>query len=84
MSITVIGSNNTDLTTYIIRLPTEGETIEVPDFETGFGGKGANRAVATARLGSEIIVMTYADDDIFGAAAIENPAHSDTDLPLVK
>ena len=84
MSIAVIGSNNTDLITYITRFPVEGETIEAPDFEIGFGGKGANQAVAAARLGSEVIMMTCVGDDAFGAATIENLAHNGIDLSLVK
>ena len=50
--IAVIGSNMVDLVTYVKRMPVRGETIEAPSFEMGHGGKGANQAVAAARLGA--------------------------------
>ncbi|GCD87925.1 hypothetical protein KB1253_30830 [Lactiplantibacillus plantarum] len=40
--VLVIGSNMIDLISYIDRMPVEGETVEAPDFQRGFGGKGAN------------------------------------------
>ncbi|WP_026459568.1 ribokinase [Schaalia vaccimaxillae] len=72
MDIAVIGSNNTDLTTYITRMPIEGETIEAPDFVIGFGGKGSNQAVAASRLGSEILMLTCVGDDDFGRMYLRN------------
>lgn len=84
MSIAVIGSNNTDLITYITRLPIEGETIEAPDFEIGFGGKGSNQAVAAARLGTEVVMATCVGDDSFGASTIENYLANGIDVSLVK
>lgn len=48
--ITIIGSLNTDLTTITSRVPSSGETITASGFTTGAGGKGANQAVACARL----------------------------------
>ena len=50
--IAVIGSNMVDLVTYVNRMPVRGETVEAPSFEMGHGGKGANQAVAAAKLGS--------------------------------
>ena len=58
MDIAVIGSNMVDLVTYINRMPVEGETVEAPDFKLGCGGKGANQAVAAAKLGSEVLMLT--------------------------
>lgn len=49
-TITVIGSLNTDLTTLTTRLPSAGETLLSRSFSTNSGGKGANQAVACARL----------------------------------
>jgi ribokinase len=49
-SITIIGSLNTDLVTHTPRVPTGGETLTATSFSTGGGGKGANQAVACARL----------------------------------
>ncbi|KAI9807115.1 MAG: hypothetical protein M1825_005832 [Sarcosagium campestre] len=48
--ITVIGSLNTDLITRTSRIPAPGETLTSQSFDTGSGGKGANQAVACARL----------------------------------
>jgi len=64
--ITVVGSNMVDLITYVDRMPREGETIEAPRFEMGFGGKGANQAVAAALLGAEVAMVTKVGDDLFG------------------
>jgi len=63
--IAVIGSNMVDLITYIERLPVQGETLEAPDFALGCGGKGANQAVAAAKLGSEVLMVTKVGDDLF-------------------
>ena len=70
--ITVIGSNMIDLITYTNRMPVEGETIEAPEFEMGFGGKGSNQAVAAARLGSKVSMITMVGNDMFGKQHIEN------------
>jgi ribokinase len=48
--ISVIGSLNVDLVTRTPRVPVAGETLTTESFNTGFGGKGANQAVACARL----------------------------------
>lgn len=48
--ITVIGSLNTDMVTRAERVPNGGETVQAKSFEVGWGGKGANQAVAAARL----------------------------------
>lgn len=72
MKIAVIGSNNVDLISYIHRMPEQGETIEAPDFRLGCGGKGANQAVAAARLGSEVLMVTRVGNDIFAENTIEN------------
>lgn len=50
MDIAVIGSNMVDLITYTNQMPKEGETLEAPAFKIGCGGKGANQAVAAAKL----------------------------------
>jgi ribokinase len=64
--IAVVGSNNTDLVTYITRMPAQGETLEAARFERGPGGKGANQAVAAARLGSDVLMVSKVGDDVFG------------------
>ncbi len=62
----VVGSNMVDLVTYGERLPRPGETLEAPRFEIGAGGKGANQAVAAARLGAEVVMVSCVGDDVFG------------------
>ena len=61
-----------DLVTYIDRMPGPGETVEAPDFEIGFGGKGANQAVAASRLGSQVMMVTRVGDDMFGPQQVQN------------
>jgi len=70
--ITVVGSNMVDLITYIDRMPKEGETIVAPRFEMGFGGKGANQAVAAALLGAEVAMITKVGADMFGPNTKKN------------
>ncbi|AKK02382.1 ribokinase [Corynebacterium epidermidicanis] len=65
--IAVVGSNMVDLITYINRMPGPGETIEAPDFRMGCGGKGANQAVAAARNGAEVLMVTRVGNDAFAA-----------------
>ncbi|NLL36802.1 MAG: ribokinase [Fretibacterium sp.] len=72
MKIAVIGSNMIDLLTQISRMPEQGETIEGLSFDMGFGGKGANQAVAMARLGADVLMLTRVGDDVFGRSVREN------------
>lgn len=70
--IAVIGSNMVDLVTYTERMPKAGETLEAPVFDMGFGGKGANQAVAAAKLGAEVLMVSKVGDDMFGPNTREN------------
>jgi ribokinase len=70
--ITVAGSAMVDLVTYIDRMPREGETIEAPHFSMGYGGKGANQAVAAALLGAEVAMVGKVGDDLFGPGTLDN------------
>ncbi|KJF71162.1 ribokinase [Agrobacterium arsenijevicii] len=70
--IGVVGSNMVDLITYVNRMPGPGETLEAPAFEMGCGGKGANQAVAAARLGAEVMMVTRVGDDVFADNTIRN------------
>ena len=74
--IAVIGSNMVDLVTYVDRMPVKGETVEAPSFEMGHGGKGANQAVAAAKLGASVVMVTAVGDDMFADATIRNLAAS--------
>ncbi|MHC1550131.1 ribokinase [Phyllobacterium sp. K27] len=81
--IAVVGSNMTDLVTSIIRMPAPGETIEAPEFSMGFGGKGANQAVAAARLGADVLMLTKVGDDVFGQSTINNLKDNGIDISHV-
>ncbi len=69
-NITVIGSSNTDMVIISSNLPAPGETIIGGDFLMNPGGKGANQAVAAARLGGDTTFITKTGNDIFGKQAI--------------
>lgn len=72
MDIVVIGSLSTDFIVQASRMPDKGETILGTDFKTAFGGKGANQAVAAARLGSKVSFIGAVGDDSFGVNLKEN------------
>lgn len=65
--IVVVGSINMDLVARMSRLPRTGETIHGDSFQTIPGGKGANQAVAAARLGARVTLIGRVGDDAFGA-----------------
>ncbi|MBI5858059.1 MAG: ribokinase [Sphingobacteriales bacterium] len=69
--IFVIGSSNTDMVVKSKKLPSPGETILGGTFFMNAGGKGANQAVAAARLGGHVTLITKVGDDIFGKQTIE-------------
>jgi ribokinase len=70
--IVVIGSANIDLTTFTDQFPRPGETIFGRDFSLGFGGKGANQAVAARKCGADVTMIARVGDDMFGEATIQN------------
>lgn len=70
--IAVIGSNMVDLITYIDRMPDQGETLEAPGFALGCGGKGANQAVAAAKLGAQVLMVSKVGDDMFADNTLAN------------
>ena len=70
--IGVIGSTNMDLTTTVERMPVWGETVLAAHFETSFGGKGANQAVAAARAGAQVQFVGAVGDDSAAAALREH------------
>jgi len=70
--IAVVGSSNIDLTTFTNQFPKAGETIFGQKFDLGFGGKGANQAVAARLCGAEVFMVARVGSDLFGPATIEN------------
>jgi len=70
-SIVVVGSTNTDMVIKTSHLPQPGETILGGTFFMSAGGKGANQAVAAARLGGSVVFIAKTGYDIFGKQSIE-------------
>jgi len=70
--IVVVGSSNTDMVVKSSRIPAPGETVLGGEFVMAAGGKGANQAVAAARLGGDVCFVARVGDDLFGRTAIEN------------
>jgi len=69
--LVVIGSANTDMVVKAEKLPLPGETILGGTFFMNAGGKGANQAVAAARLGGDVTLVAKVGNDIFGKGTIE-------------
>jgi len=80
----VIGSANIDLTTFTNQFPKPGETIFGQKFDLGFGGKGANQAVAARLCGAEVFMVARVGSDLFGPATIENFRKQGIDTTHVK
>jgi ribokinase len=70
--VAVVGSANIDLTTFADRFPKPGETIFGQKFDLGFGGKGANQAVAARLCGADVFMVARVGSDLFGPATIKN------------
>ena len=82
--IAVVGSANIDLTTFAERFPKPGETIFGQSFNLGFGGKGANQAVAARLCGADVFMVARVGSDLFGPATIENFRKQGIDATYVK
>lgn len=70
--ITVVGSSSMDLVVTSAKRPIAGETVLGESFITVPGGKGANQAVAAARLGAEVSMVGCVGDDVYGEIILEN------------
>lgn len=81
--ITVIGSSNIDMVVRTPRFPKPGETILGSDFFMNQGGKGANQAVAAARLNSDVTFVSSVGDDIFGKTTLKTLKQEGIDVSLV-
>jgi ribokinase len=78
--ITVVGSFNTDLVVRTPRMPIGGETILGGPYFTGPGGKGANQAVAAARLGADVKMVVKVGQDYYGDLACINLSNEGIDM----
>lgn len=81
--ITVVGSLNMDLVAPAAKIPAPGETVIGGDLQTFPGGKGANQAVAAARLGAQVAMVGRVGDDAFGAQLREILAADSVDVTCV-
>lgn len=73
--IFIVGSANTDMVIKSERIPLPGETILGGDFFMNMGGKGANQAVAAARMGGVVTMIAKVGNDIFGTQTINGLAN---------
>ncbi|MFO1092403.1 MAG: ribokinase [Planctomycetaceae bacterium] len=82
--ICVVGSANVDLTFCTSRLPKAGETVSGRALHIGMGGKGANQAVAAARLGADVALVACVGSDSFGREAIARYQAEGIDTSFVR
>src|SRR5690625_2000434 len=71
-TVCIVGSINMDLTITTEKMPMQGETVLGNDFATYPGGKGANQAVAAARLGANVNMIGAVGEDPFGTELLEH------------
>jgi ribokinase len=81
--VVVVGSINTDLVVAVERLPAPGETVSGGTFARHGGGKGANQAVAAARLGAAVAIVGAVGDDEFGEQALDELSREGVDVAAV-
>jgi len=82
--ITVVGSINMDLTTYTSRIPSVGETILGTGFKMNPGGKGANQAVAAAKLGATVNMIGKVGEDYFSKPLLNNLEKNSVNTQYIK
>jgi ribokinase len=81
--VVVVGSINVDLTVTARHLPAPGETVTGGEFACHGGGKGANQAVAAARMGAEVELVAAVGDDEHGADALNDLRKEGVDVSEV-
>jgi ribokinase len=81
--ILVIGSSNTDMVLKTTRFPKPGETIIGGDFFIFQGGKGANQAVAAAKLGGNVSFICKVGNDTFGRNAVKHYSKEGIDISSI-
>jgi ribokinase len=82
--IVVVGSVTMDMVTRAREIPRIGQTVIGTGFETTPGGKGANQAVAAARLGYPVRMVGMVGDDLYGPALLENLAAAGVDTAAME
>jgi len=83
-TVVIVGSLNMDLVVRAPRHPQPGETIIGSDFKTFPGGKGANQAVAVARLGGRVRMIGRVGNDAFGDALLQTVAQDGVDTTFIR
>ncbi|HHV67434.1 MAG TPA: ribokinase, partial [Ochrobactrum intermedium] len=71
MKIFIFGSVNVDVSARMAALPRPGQTVNASGYGIGLGGKGANQAVAVAKLGGDIRFVGAVGNDAFGELAVK-------------
>jgi ribokinase len=82
--IVIVGSVTMDLVTRTPRIPGIGQTLIGTGFETTPGGKGANQAVAAARLGYPVAMVGKVGNDVYGPSLLENLAEAGVDTAAME
>lgn len=81
--IAVIGSISTDFVVTTECIPKEGETVVGESFQTFFGGKGANQAIAMSRSGLDVFMLGAVGDDLFGRELLNNLKKNKVSVEMV-
>jgi len=84
VELTVVGSINLDLVARVGQLPRPGETIAATAFDRFPGGKGANQAVAAARLGAHVLMVGAVGDDVLADEALVGLRAADVTLEVAR
>ena len=84
MKIGVVGSINMDLVVLTDRIPHKGETLIGTELQYNAGGKGANQAVAIARLGGEVVMFGKVGDDDNGKRLVEMMKQNGVNTDFIK
>jgi ribokinase len=83
-TIVVVGSLNVDVSLRAEHLPRPGETVRAEGLEIGSGGKGANQAIAAARLGGQVRMIGCVGDDVFARIPLDALARAGVDATWVR
>lgn len=82
--IAVVGSTMMDLVAYVDRAPAAGETVVGQRFVSGFGGKGANQAVAARSFGADVSLVACVGDDAYGTQTLDHLVELGIDVQAVR